>query len=227
MVYITGDTHGIYKVLAARLEYAKTQGVSLTEKDTLLICGDFGFVLSKKEEKELEQLVKLPFNIAFVDGNHENFPKLYEYPVEEWNGGKVHRISDRIVHLMRGELFTIEGRTFFTFGGAYSTDRWMRAHKYSWWDEELPSNEEYKHAGETLIRCGYKADYILTHAAPIRMIYSMRHAPDRHEIELVNFLEWLYTECKFGHWYCGHYHEDTQLADNFTVLYEDIVALGE
>ena len=31
------------------------------------------------------------FTTLFVDGNHENFDRLYEYPVEEWHGGKVHK----------------------------------------------------------------------------------------------------------------------------------------
>ena len=58
----------------------------------------------------------------FVDGNHENFTRLYNYPVEEWHGGKVHKIRDSVLHLMRGEIFEINDKKIFTFGGAKSHD---------------------------------------------------------------------------------------------------------
>ena len=57
-----------------------------------------------------------------MDGKHENFTRLYNYPVEEWYGGKVHKIRDSVLHLMRGEIFNIDNKNFFTFGGAKSHD---------------------------------------------------------------------------------------------------------
>lgn len=30
----------------------------------------------------------------------------------EWQGGKVHEIEEGILHLMRGQIFEIEGKTF-------------------------------------------------------------------------------------------------------------------
>ena len=48
MVYITGDMHGDESRLYDK-EWRK-----LKKDDVLIVCGDFGFVLSKKEEKELE-----------------------------------------------------------------------------------------------------------------------------------------------------------------------------
>ena len=58
-----------------------------------------------------------------MDGNHENFDILYKYPVEKWNDGKIHRITPNIVHLMRGEIYSIEGKTIFTFGGGTTVDK--------------------------------------------------------------------------------------------------------
>ena len=68
----------------------------------------------------LKKLSSLPFTIAFVDGCHENFDLLEQYPIEEWNGGKIHRISENIVHMMRGQVFYIQGKKIFTFGGGIS-----------------------------------------------------------------------------------------------------------
>ena len=105
----------------------------MTKHDTVIICGDFGGVWVKdesvrgkggwKEEKNhLDWLADKPFTTVFVDGNHENFQRLGRFQIDEWNGGKVHRIRPYILHLMWGQVFTIEGETYFVFGGASSHD---------------------------------------------------------------------------------------------------------
>jgi hypothetical protein len=47
---------------------------------------------------------------------------LNAYPVEEWHGGKVHKIRPSVIHLMRGQVYELQGKKFFTFGGAQSHD---------------------------------------------------------------------------------------------------------
>ena len=54
--------------------------------------------------------------------NHENFDRLYGYPQKEWHGGEVHEIRPHVLHLMRGQVFEIDGKKIFTFGGASSHD---------------------------------------------------------------------------------------------------------
>ena len=154
-------------------------------------------------------LEDLPFTIAFVDGNHENFTALSKYPVEEWNGGKVHFLRPHVIHLMRGQIFTLEGRTFFTMGGASSHDvedgildpasegyherllrlliegkRQYRILGQSWWPEELPSEEEYAEARRNLDAYGWTVDYIITHSPPS----SLAERLDRQRDELTDFL---------------------------------------
>lgn len=100
-VYITGDTHGYYQPLMDRLA---NNNCHLTKNDTLIITGDFGFVWSISDYIDaFKRLAEKPYTIAFIDGNHEDFPLINSYPVSEWNGGKVHRIgtSENIIHLMR------------------------------------------------------------------------------------------------------------------------------
>ena len=75
------------------------------------------------EQKNLDWLNSRNFTTLFVDGNHENYTRLYnDYSVVEWHGGKVHKIRDSVLHLMRGEVFDIDGKTIFVFGGARSHD---------------------------------------------------------------------------------------------------------
>ena len=88
-------------------------------------------------------LKRFPVTTLFVDGNHENFTLLNDYPVTEWHGGNVHKIEPDIIHLMRGQVFEIEGKKIFTMGGAHSTDKMYRTERVSWWAEEDPSKEEW------------------------------------------------------------------------------------
>ena len=67
---------------------------------------------------------------------------LKEYPVTLWNGGYVQKITDSVIHLMRGQVFTIEGKKIFVFGGAESIDKEYRIPGVSWWPQEIPSFKE-------------------------------------------------------------------------------------
>ena len=49
-------------------------------------------------------------------------PCLVKYPIENWHGGRVQPIRPHVLHLMRGQVFELAGRTFFTMGGAASHD---------------------------------------------------------------------------------------------------------
>ena len=124
MIYITGDCHSDF----SRFDIDKfTIQKEMSKNDYVIICGDFGgvwnyLVESTYEKYWLDWLNERNFTTLFVDGNHENFTRLYNYPVEEWHGGKVHKIRDSVIHLMRGEIFDIDNRKFFTFGGAKSHD---------------------------------------------------------------------------------------------------------
>ena len=152
MIYITGDTHGIIdwgKINTSRFPEQK----DLTKDDYLIVLGDFGGVWGDKDQDRYIQKTygERNFTTLFIDGNHENHDLLDSYPVEEWHGGKVHRITDSILHLMRGQVYEIDGLTFFTMGGAESTDKAWRKEGVSWWAREMPSEEEYEEAEKSLL----------------------------------------------------------------------------
>ena len=123
MIYVTGDCHGDFH------RFTKKQRnklpFQLTESDYVVVCGDFGLLWAEDETfgYNLKWLSRLPCKILWVQGNHENYHMIAKYPLEEWNGGKVrHIVKDKVILLERGQVFTIEGKTFFTFGGASSHD---------------------------------------------------------------------------------------------------------
>lgn len=212
MIYITGDTHNEYENFIKRLSK-----VSLEKDDIIIVTGDFGFVGSK----HLSDLELLPYTICFVDGNHENFAEIYSYPIQNWCGGQVHKISDNIYHLMRGQIFTIEGKTFFTMGGAYSIDKEYRAENIDWWKEELPSAKEYAVAIENLQNAGNKVDYIVTHTVPQSVIFRMGFRYCRQDAKLTDFFEWLKNDLEYKHWYAGHFHV-VETYDKISIMYFNV-----
>ena len=137
-VFITGDKHGTFTPL-----FGLAEKTVLYESDILIIAGDAGYVWNKSYKNNIDSLQQIfPGQIAFIDGNHENHALLNSMEVSIWNGGKVHLAGERIIHLMRGEIYSIYGRNYFTFGGARSVDKDRRVEGESWWSEEEPTKAE-------------------------------------------------------------------------------------
>ena len=228
MIYITGDTHGE----ASRFEEIHEQ-YRLTENDKLIVAGDFGciFGLGWRDEHKLDALAALPYTTLFIDGNHECFPQLFAYPEETWNGGRVHRIRPNVLHLMRGQVFTIDGISTFTMGGGYSIDAARRIPGRSWWPEEMPNDEEYAEAWRSLERHGNKVDVIISHAAPEETMQMFVQTGDishrfLQEGRLNVFLENVRQTVDHRHYYFGHMHLDRRLFRNQTALYYDVYQLN-
>ncbi len=247
MIYITGDTHGNFRRLFEG-EYNE-----LTEKDHLIICGDFGGIWERgtRQETILNYLSTLPFKILFADGNHENFELLKEYMNIVWGNGKVGYIRSNVYHLLRGEIYDIEGKSFFVMGGAASHDiengvldpedpeysykshrlreegKFFRVKNRSWWEEELPSEKEIERAWNNLCEYDKKVDYIITHCAPTdiqKKIAKKLHNNTYKPDRLTDFHQRVYDECEFVGWYCGHYHRNMQVK-RINVLYEDLIEI--
>lgn len=247
MIFITGDCHGNYNRF--KKEYFPQQE-KLGRGDTMIVCGDFGiWDESEESNRSLDWLDSLPFTTLFVDGNHENFDLLGRFPQEEWNGGKVHRVRENILHLMRGQVFTLGGMTFFTMGGGSSHDirdgilepdtpdfeerYWQmrrmgaqfRVNHHSWWAEEMPSDGEYAEALANLEKAGWRVDCILTHCCPtsIAKKISVHYQADR----LTDFLEEVLRRCGFDYWFFGHYHDNQVIDERFILQWEQISELGD
>lgn len=219
---VTGDTHG-------DLNFKRIFQAKRLEYDLLIICGDFGYIWngSLKEQRQLDYLNKIGVKVLFVDGNHENFNVLNEYPVSEMYGGKVQIIRDNIVHLMRGEYYTIDNKTFWCMGGANSTDKEYRVEGKSWWKEELPSENELQYGIDNLKKHNNKVDYILTHASPSNMLKYI--GGEYRKDALTTWLQWSIWMNTFGlskKWFAGHMHIDFDIIDkNFKFIYRDIEEL--
>lgn len=246
MIFATGDTHGNFRRFSTEHFPEQRQ---MSRSDYVFICGDFGGVWDDSAEERywLDWLDSKPFTTLWVDGNHENYDMLHRLPVEEWHGGKVQRVRPNILHLMRGQLYVIDGYTFYTLGGARSHDikdgildpeapdfkkvcRQLRVrnalfrirHK-DWWPEELPSTAEYMEALRTLERTEWAVDYVITHCAPARIAKELipTHEPD----PLTAFLDMINRRLKFHYWLFGHYHGNQIIQNKYVLLWEQIVQI--
>lgn len=252
MIYITGDTHGDFHRFIT--DYFPEQR-EMTKDDYVIICGDFGGVWdyrgeNKNEKFWLDWLESKPFTTLFVDGNHEGFNQLYQYPVVDFAGGRVHQIRPHVLHLMRGEVYELEGKKFFAFGGASSHDisdgildpvkdeetinewryDWSKMYRVlgqSWWPEELPSEEEMENGWDNLEKYHFKVDYIITHSPSTMVLRSMDggsgvYKPDR----LTDYLEEVRKLTEFKQHIYGHMHVNQQYYwDRATCLYDQIVRI--
>lgn len=211
MVYITGDTHG-------DISWFKNPKLKkLGEKDILIICGDFGFLWNPKseaEKKNLEILKSKKYTICFLDGAHENFDMLDAYTPYRWKGGNAHKIANNIFHLMRGEIFTLDNKTFFVMGGGESDDRDMREPGVSWWEEEMPNAEEIKNAEDNLKDANYNVNYILSYEPPaVAKDFLKLHLKEAAKISPLNtYLQELTKNVDYYHWYFGSLHTDLQIS---------------
>ncbi|MBQ9082908.1 MAG: metallophosphoesterase [Clostridia bacterium] len=237
MIYIIGDTHGDLRHFS-KPTMVQAKEPKWTEKDTLIICGDFGFIWAypedeeeyRKDQERLDTLAKKPYKILFVDGNHENFEMLYSYPLEEGFGGTVRRIRDNIFHLQRGQVYTIGGHTFFTFGGAATLDAWRRQRGVSWWPElEMPTAEEMEAGRQALERVDHQVDYIVTHTAPKVVVKMMRFPPAPEEGQLTEYFNEIWKTTAFEMWYFGHFHVDwaRPVGGCAVPLMDDVIAIPE
>ena len=247
MIFATGDCHANFR----RFEPAIfPEQKEMSREDYMIMCGDFGGVWfgDERDNAELDKLERLPFTTLFVTGNHENFEALSKYPTEEWHGGRVRRIRPHVLHLLRGQIFDIEGYTFFSMGGASSHDisdgilepddpelerkirvldmfgGLYRVNHISWWKEELPSDEEYEEARRNLEAAGYAVDYVISHCAPSSVQDEI--SPFYQHDRLTEFFEDISRRMKFHYWLFGHYHDNRNITHNgreYVLLYEQIV----
>lgn len=223
MVYVTGDMHGDESRLYDK-EWRK-----LKKDDVLIVCGDFGFVWddSQRERSTLKYLGSRKFTVCFLDGAHENFELIKKYRQTVWKGGRVHRISGNLFHLMRGEVFELEGNKIFVFGGGESLDKDIRMEQQHWWKTELPSPTEMARGATRLDENSGRIDYILTHEPPslVKSAMLLRSGDADHVNKLNGYLEEVARYCTYKQWYFGSLHEDRRITPRHTCVFNKIIPI--
>ena len=250
MIYITGDCHGDFHRFSTNIFPEQKE---MSKEDFVIICGDFGLWHDNEEERYwLDWLDSKPFTTLFVDGNHENFDRLYsnEFKTVDFCGGEAQKVRDSILHLKRGNIFTLNDKKFWVFGGASSHDiadgildranflsdmhffetikNWQRRGKQfrinhiSWWEKELPSEEEMDFGRKTLEANDNNVDFIITHCCPHRIASKVSSFFRKTDI-LTDYLTDISMNVEFTKWFFGHLHENMNIGDKYVLLYEQII----
>ena len=169
--------------------------------------------------------------------------------MEEWNGGKIHRIRPSVIHLMRGQVFELEDKKIFTFGGAGSHDidggilepddpnyknkkrrldkEWKpyRVNHLSWWKEELPSEAEMEEGRKNLRRHDHTVDFIVTHCCASGTVGMLRDGSYKTD-RLTDYLEELKGAVTYKKWFFGHYHDNRNVSADELLLWEQIIRIS-
>jgi predicted phosphodiesterase len=223
-IFTCGDTHGKTDLKKIRKwDEAKT----LTKQDVLIQLGDFGWVwypIGSNPEQEywVNWLATRKYTLFVVLGNHENYDQIYTLPVIEKFGGKVRELKSKgrhgegsIYFAERGEVYNINGKTFWCFGGALSNDKEYRTLGKDYWSQEQPTWDEFIYGKQSLDKVDYKIDYILTHTCPLNIMCDIIHrtpyTEGKFKDPVAEYLWEIYKKVTFKEWRFGHMHEDIKL----------------
>ena len=229
-VFVMGDIHGQVGRVRDFCKEEKT-----TTNDILILLGDAGFNYNFNEydRARKEFVSKLPITLLCIHGNHEERPdNIKSYVVKSYEKFQCNCwVEDEYPNILfpfDGKM-VINGKKFLVMGGAYSIDKYYRLSSGQPWFESEQMSEDTKNYIRALVQYETDFDYVLTHTAPTSEEPTFLFLPgiDQSTVEkgVEIFLEEIKRKIKFKHWYFGHYHYDGNLSPNFTILYQDYLAI--
>ena len=210
-VLIVGDTHGHWCLPEAISKHAVETG-----HDLIIQAGDFGYGWSGETRGGVyvdhwaaavsRAADKHQIDWAFIDGNHDNHPKLWQDLGNGW--------SPRLTYYGRGDVAEIGGTMFGFLGGGVSVDKKWRKVGKSWWDTETITDEQL----DTAI-ANFKlnnVEIIVSHDAPLAfpaLKHGMTDAESPWPLDAINDsrnhrrkLEKVLMTCQPKLWVHGHFH---------------------
>ena len=214
MIYFIADTHG---------DIDRLKRLRLKKTDFLIICGDFGFIWNgdKKEKQLLKKIGRRRYPVLFIDGLHENFGLLSQFPVEEWNGGKTRIISGNLRYLMRGQVFDLNGEKVFTLGGGWSDD-----------DDDVlgeenralavPDLADRDESFQNLEKHGNKVDFVASFEPPSKIagFLSLSRNMREHAKTIADEVD---KRVEFKRWFFGRYHLNKVIPPRYFAVYNKAV----
>ncbi len=153
---------------------------------------------------------------------------------------------------MRGQVFHIADKSFFAFGGASSHDisagilepddpnfkkkkkrldkdpfALYRINHISWWERELPNEEEMNEGLKNLEKQNHKVDYIITHSPYTSLLKQMDGGAGFYQKDrLTDYLQEIKQTVAYKEWLFGHMHiNKTFHWERSSCLYEQIIRI--
>lgn len=236
-IFITGDTHGL-KDFKHVVDIQIYWEQDLNEKDVIIICGDAGLTWYNDGCKNLKFILpysRMNCQIVVIDGNHENFHMLEQYPKTTKFGGPVYQLSSSVFYLNRGYVYNINGQKFFVFGGGNSYDIIVRNTYLNWWPEERPTLKQFKQGHKSLDKHNWTVDYIVTHTCGLSDLDILEDELDKcfrkdrenPEYDLNLYIDDLKHRCTYKKHFFGHFHEDIVIDRKTNALFQSYYELTE
>lgn len=231
-IFVKGDCHGDLNFLKSWCKANQT-----TKEDYLVLCGDVGlnYFLNKVENKKKYQISNCPITLICVHGNHEERPKnisSYKFKYNEnlkcnvWYEEEYPNIlfpQDGVIEIL--------GYKCLVLGGAYSVDKYYRIYRNLTWFPEEQMSEEDKERILKILEKENSFEYIFSHTVPLiyerELVDLFLPGINQYEVDksMEEFLSVVHEKIEFKHWFFGHFHDNFDLTDKVTILYNDIVEL--
>ncbi len=95
----------------------------------------------------------------------------------------------------------------------------------SWWQQELPSQEEMEEGRRNLAAYGNAVDFIVTHCCASSTQILLGGAGYRPDIETA-YLEEILRNTRFRKWFFGHYHGNRNVNAREILIYEQMIRIS-
>ena len=226
MIFLTGDTHGNFKRVAAFCDKIGT-----TKDDVLIVLGDAGinYAVDMRELDYKHQLQLLPITLFCLHGNHERRPSTLNYTQTVWNGGSVYVEYDfpSLLFAKDGELYSLGDKKAIVIGGAYSIDKPLRlANGWHWFPDEQPSAEIKLDVEHRLDSIDWNVDVVLSHTCPYkympREVFMSGVDQSRVDNSTEEWLDAIEDRLLYERWYCGHFHT-SKVIDKLRFMADDFI----
>jgi len=225
MILATADLHGQHDF--RKLDNHRIVSDFGRLPEFVFVAGDFGVPWSNNPEDRQDLYMKKwyeekPYDLIVIPGNHSNYNRIEMMPREMYHGGWARRYGKNIVFIEKNQILEVEGKTFYCFGGADSTDKEGRVMFESWWPQEQATYADFIEMASLLDRLDNnrkEVDYVITHTCPTKIVKAL-YRNDRFNDSTSKILDYLDGQIKFKHWYFGHMHEDKTLQEKYTCLYD-------
>lgn len=231
-LFLTGDIHGQYNDVKKIKRFCKQNDT--TYDDVIFLLGDVGanYYLNERDIEFKTALSSCSITFMILRGNHECRPENISSYIHSDSSCWYEEDFSNLLFLDNG-MHYVNGKSFFVVNGAYSVDKPYRLMMgYKWFEDEQLTPIEKAWIINELDR-NNSFDYILSHTCPLnyepRELFLPQIDQSTVDKSMEIFLQQVYEKLNpdFKHWYCGHYHHDTNLSDKIRLVYHDIIELPQ